>query len=180
MLSSISLIMSDSVIKESIQKLAGTHLKDEIHMVTATVIAVDQNSRTCTCTPISGKAVTDLGNVLLMPEVDDGFLKIPAIGSTVIVMWSTKNVPYIAMTSALQMVYLVTLDGIILTGTDTVPQKAILGETLVGLLGQLITAIENITVDTPSGVSSVPLNTVDLESIKQSLFQCYSSIVQIG
>lgn len=110
--------MSDRSIQEAIQKLAGTHLSDNIHMLAATVNEVDQMARTCTCTPIGGKAVTDLGNVQLMAEVDDGFLKIPAINSTVIIMWSTRNVPYIALYSALQRVFIVTLDGIQFQGGE--------------------------------------------------------------
>lgn len=110
--------MSDRSIEEAIKKLAGTHLKDEIHMCDATVKYVDQMSRTCVCTPIGGKAVTDLGNVLLMSEVDDGFLKIPAIGSTVRVQWSTRVVPFITMYSQLQKVILVTIDGIQFQGGE--------------------------------------------------------------
>jgi hypothetical protein len=110
--------MADSTIKETVQKLAGTHLKDDVHFIVATVTDVNQAARTCDCTPISGKSPTPLTNVQLMPEVDDGWLKIPVIGSSVIIMWSTKNVPYIAMTSALQKAYLVTLDGIQLQGGE--------------------------------------------------------------
>ncbi len=172
--------MGDRTIEEAVKKLAGTHLKDDMHLVAATVITVDQALRTCTCTPIGGKAVTDLGNVQLMAEIDDGFLLIPAIGSTVLVMWSTKNVPYIAMYSQLQKAYLVTLNGIVLAGTTVPAQKAILGETLVGILGQLIDAINAITVTTPDGISSVPINAADFAGIKGSLYRCYSDMVKIG
>lgn len=110
--------MSDRSIQEAVQKLAGTHLKDEIHIIAATVIDVDQAERTCSCSPIGGKAVTDLANVQLMPEVDDGWLLIPAIGSTVIIQWSTRNVPHIIMWSALEKAFLVTLNGIQLQGGE--------------------------------------------------------------
>ncbi len=104
--------MSDRAIKEAVQHLANTHLRDDVHMAAATVTSVNVAERTCACTPISGGAVTDFANVMLMPEVDDGWLLVPAIDSTVIIMWSAKNVPYIAMTAGIDKALLVTLNGI--------------------------------------------------------------------
>ena len=172
--------MSDNAIKQAVRIMAGTHNKTFTQAIVCSVSAVDIPSRTCTCTPLGGATTSDFTNVQMMAEVDDGILLVPAIDSTVIVCHSERNVPYIALYSELQKIFLIAVDQIELSGSNTVSQKAILGETLVNILGQLIDAIENITVDTPSGVSSVPLNSVDLESIKQSLFQCFSSIVKIG
>ena len=110
--------MSNRGIQETIRKLAGTHLKDDIYLIQATVTSVNIPERTCDCTPIGGEAVTDLTGVQLMAEIDDGFLLIPAINSTVIVCYSTRNVPYIALFSAIDAVLLVTLTGIKLQGDE--------------------------------------------------------------
>lgn len=110
--------MSDRSIQEAIQKLAGTHLNDSIHICAATVTAVDVAARTCTCEAIGGKAVTELGNVQLMPEVNDGLLLIPAIDSTVIVQWSTRNEPFILMFSELKTATLSANEGIQFQGGE--------------------------------------------------------------
>lgn len=98
---------ADRQIAEAVQKLAGTHLTDEMYMLVCTVDAVDVDSRTCDCTAVTGTAVTDMPGVQLMAEVDDGMLYIPAVGSTVIVMYSKRNVPYIALYSELSAIYCV-------------------------------------------------------------------------
>lgn len=110
--------MSDRSVQAAIQKLAGTFLIDPLQLVPATVTSVNQSERTCDCTPIGGNAVTDIEGVQLMGEVDDGFLLIPAIGSTVLVVYSTRNVPYIALFSAIEKVILVTLSGIQFQGGE--------------------------------------------------------------
>lgn len=98
---------ADRQIAESIQKLAGTHLTDEMYMLICKVDAVDIDGRTCDCTAVTGTAVTNLPGVQLMAEVDDGMLYVPAQGSTVVVMYSKRNVPYIALYSELSAIYCV-------------------------------------------------------------------------
>jgi hypothetical protein len=115
---------------------------------------VDQAARTCTCTPIGGKSVTDLGNVQLMPEVDDGLLLVPAIGSTVIVMWSAKNVPYIAQSSQLQMALLVTLGGIQLQdgsfgGLVKAPELKMQSEKDKAILDALLSVVNGAPIPEP-------------------------------
>lgn len=91
--------MSDSLIREAVRKLAGTQFSDEVFVLEATVTSVQIETRTCTCETIGGKGVTDIENVRLMAEVEDGFLIIPEIGSTVIVSYAKNLSPYISMFS---------------------------------------------------------------------------------
>lgn len=102
--------MSDRKITEAIQRLAGTQLTDEVYILICTVDSVDVDGRTCDCTAVGGTAITDIPGVQLMAEVDDGALYIPAIGSTVIVVYSKRNVPYIALYSELSALYYVVGD----------------------------------------------------------------------
>lgn len=99
--------MSDRQIIESINKITGRQLTDEVYIMACSVDSVDLDSRTCNCTAIDGEAVTEVPGVQLMAEVDDGILYVPAIGSTVLVVYSKRNVPYIALYSELSAIYYV-------------------------------------------------------------------------
>lgn len=87
-------------------------------MTVCSVTEVNLSSRSCTCTPMGGSTSSDLTNVQLMAEVDDGILLVPVIGSTVIVCHAERNVPYIALFSELQKIFLITVDGIQLQGGE--------------------------------------------------------------
>lgn len=97
--------MSDRSILEAVNQLVGTQLKDITGMVVASVLSVDVDNRTCECVAISGVAEGDIPGVQLMASIDDGVLYVPAIDSTVILMYSIKNVPYVAMYSELSAIY---------------------------------------------------------------------------
>lgn len=92
---------SNHQLKQAIQQLAGTHLKDEVFVDVCTVTSVDVSTRTCTCTPITGPSTTGFINVRLMAAVDDGVLYIPTIGSTIIVCHTKHNQPLVLMYSQL-------------------------------------------------------------------------------
>jgi hypothetical protein len=110
--------MSDRKVTDAVKKLAGTYQADEVSLVLCTVNSVDMAGRSCHCTPVTGTAVTALPTVRLMAEVDDGMLLIPALGSTVMVGYSKKNVPYICLFSQLEAIWFVTLSGIQLQGNE--------------------------------------------------------------
>ncbi len=110
--------MSDRKTTEAIQKIAGTWNKDHVTMVTCEVTAVDLSTRSCTCLPIGGTAITEIEGVQLMCIVDDGFLLIPALNSTVIVAISIKNNPFIVQYSEIDKALLVTLNGIQFQGGE--------------------------------------------------------------
>ena len=98
------MIMGDRQLIEAIQKIAGTQLSDKVYVVACTVDTVDIPSRTCDCTVISGQGVTEIPNVLLMTEVDDGFFLVPTVGSTVFVVYSTYNEPFVCLFSQVDQI----------------------------------------------------------------------------
>lgn len=97
--------MADREIIEAIQQLVGAQLKDVLGMVVASVDSVNEDERTCACTAISGVAQGEITGVQLMADIDDGALYVPAIGSTVILMYSIRNVPFVAMYSQLSAIH---------------------------------------------------------------------------
>lgn len=99
--------MSDSKIRDAVRQLAGTHLSDEVNILACKVDSVDIDARTCDCTAIGGQGVTEIPNVLLMAEVDDGFLMVPAVDSTVIVCYSKRNVPFVCLFSQIDQVLII-------------------------------------------------------------------------
>jgi len=99
--------MSDSSIKMAVQKLAGTFLKDEITMISCSVESVNVGARTCNCVAIDGEGVTEVINVQLMAEVDDGMLLVPTVGSTVMVAFSKRVLPFVVMFSQLDQIVMI-------------------------------------------------------------------------
>lgn len=91
-------------VEEAVQKLAGTYLKDIISIQACNVEEVDKDNRTCYCTSIGGDAETDIPEVLLCAENNNGFLVFPTVGSTVIVALTTRNVPFVLMFSDVESV----------------------------------------------------------------------------
>jgi hypothetical protein len=97
--------MSDQI-RQAIQQIAGTHLVDKPHLAIAQVISSDVQACTCTCEQVHGTTSAERKTVSLMADVGDGWLLIPTIGSTVVIAWSDRQLPYVAMFSDLQDVYL--------------------------------------------------------------------------
>lgn len=96
-------------LKEAIQEL--TKIPDSMAM--CTVKSVDEAKRTCVATTVSGVSGVELKDVMLMASVDDGKLLVPAVDSNVIVQWSDKVTPYVAMYSELSKVLYVVGDNAI-------------------------------------------------------------------
>lgn len=121
--------MGDRSIIEAIQKIAGTQLRDNVNLLAASVDSVDEAKRTCIVTTISSQGSVTIENVQLMASIDDGFLLIPAVGSTVLVVYSTFNQPFVTMFSELTKVLIVAgennaslqidADGLLLEINDT-------------------------------------------------------------
>lgn len=92
---------------EAIQKISGTSLNDNVHLLIGSVDSVNESNRTCTVTSISSKGSVTIENVLLMSSTDDGILLVPTIGSPVFVLYSTFNQPFVALFSGLDKILLV-------------------------------------------------------------------------
>ena len=99
--------MSERTIKDVIRGLSGVNL-DQVTIVSADVVSVDEVSRTCTVTTTGSKETVTLEGVQLMASVDDGMLMIPVIDSTVLVAYSTYNRSFICLYSAISKVYFIT------------------------------------------------------------------------
>lgn len=102
--------MADRDIREAVEKMSGTHLADKVYSIEAAVNSVDAKARTCVCTVVSGRANNTFYDVKLMSSVDDGFLIIPTVGSTVNIILSDYTDPYISQYSG--------IDSIIFRGGD--------------------------------------------------------------
>ena len=112
--------MSDDKIREAVRKLAGTQLSDEVFLVSCMVESVDEGARTCDCINIEGGAVTDIPNVQLMAEVDDGMLMLPTVGSTVIVLYAKRAIPLVVMFSEVDKVLMISGNSVVSITNDNV------------------------------------------------------------
>lgn len=144
--------MSDRSITEAIQQLAGTQLSDNITIISAIVTSVDQSTRTCECMPI-GQSSTPIIGVRLMADIDDGFLLIPALNSTVMITYSTRNTPYIAVYSELQSALWVTIDAIQLQGNEY--GGLVMGNPLLQKLNTIALAINSLITFTGSPTAPI-------------------------
>lgn len=97
----------DREIIEAIQKITKTQFSDAVAFLPCTVNSVNIPARTIDCTPIGGDSGTEIPNVQLMAEVDDGLLLVPTMGSTVFVTYSTRNVPYVSLFSQVDQVLMI-------------------------------------------------------------------------
>src|ERR1700743_432024 len=97
-------------IRETIQRLAGTHQPEGIKLIDATVNSYDEPSRTCDVTAITGMVGEDIPGVRLMSDADDGILLLPTVGSTITIARSAFADPVMIACSG--------LDKIILMGGD--------------------------------------------------------------
>ena len=96
--------MSDRDIIESIRHLAGTHGQDKVQIEAASVDSVDLSTRTCNVTTISSKQSTAIEGVRLMAAIDDGILFVPTLGSTILVTYSTYQLPFVLLFSQVDQV----------------------------------------------------------------------------
>ena len=96
-------------IKTSIRTIAGTKdLKNKPDVYYASVDSVDMDTRTCSCTLISGTSDISLTNVNLMAEVNDGILRIPTVGSTVYILSAPNITPFVDIFSQIDnIIYIV-------------------------------------------------------------------------
>jgi len=93
-------------IKKCIKQLAGTFGLDVVDLIVATVTdnSIAETEWTVTCKPINDSATTEIKSVKLNAEKNDGFLIVPAIDSTVLVISSGINDYYILMYSDVEKI----------------------------------------------------------------------------
>lgn len=143
----------NATIRTAIETLAGVKGNDKVTLVAAEVVSVDEAARTCKVNAITGVGQTEIDNVQLMASIDDGLLLIPAIGSTIIVSYSSYNQPFVSLFSELAKIVLVAgeenasiqidASGVLLEIADT---KLLISDGLTqfneGSLGGLVKVIE--------------------------------------
>lgn len=93
-------------IRKCIKQLAGTFGLDVVDLIIATVTdnSIAENEWTVTCKPINDSATTEIKSVKLNVEKNDGFLIVPAINSTVLIISSGINDYYILMYSDVEKI----------------------------------------------------------------------------
>jgi hypothetical protein len=108
--------MSDRAIIEAVRKMAGTDKNDLCHYVTAKVVSVNEDDKTCDCIAIDGHTEYELNNVKLMTTVDDGMTIIPEIDSAVKVLFSSNVESFVCQYSAIKKMTIFATDGLELGG----------------------------------------------------------------
>lgn len=95
-----------AAIIQAIQQITKTRLTDKVYIAACSVDSVDPLARTCNCTAIDGKTQAEFTDVQLMAEVDDGELKLPTVGSTVIIAYSEYVLSFVLLYSEIdQIIY---------------------------------------------------------------------------
>lgn len=164
--------MSDRHIQEAISELAGTRTMDALNAVVAEVESVSREGRSCSCRTISGDSEIVFDGVQLMAAVDDGFLRIPAVGSTVIIAYSKKVQPFVVLFSELDAVVVVAgsssvemaNDGSIVLNGGALGGLVQVGKLVEKLQGiekslQALTQMYNVHVHASAGAPTVSLVT---------------------
>tara|TARA_R110000796_G_scaffold63139_4_gene145517 strand:- start:1478 stop:1912 length:435 start_codon:yes stop_codon:yes gene_type:complete len=124
----------------------------EIYSVIGTIKSVDKSKRTCVVEPVDGSPEI-FGVRYTATESDSaGFIANPADGAFVVVTFFDDNNAFVS---------LVTQIDTFVMNNETGDMKTILLD--------LIAMIEKITVPTPAGASSTPINFSELEPIKEAI-----------
>ena len=124
----------------------------EIYSVIGTIKSVDKSKRTCVVIPVDGSPEI-FGVRYTATESDSGgFIANPANGAFVVVTFFDDNNAFVS---------LVTQIDTFVINNDAGDMKTILLD--------LIAMIGKITVPTPAGASSTPINFSELEPIKQAV-----------
>ena len=120
--------------------------------IVCTVVEVDKTARTCTVLPLNGDP--EIFDVMLQAGQDGstGITMIPKVDSSVIVSFITDETAFISLTSRVE--------------SFSIKSET---EDLKSILSDILSAIEQLTVNTAVGPSTPPLNLSVFTSIKQRL-----------
>jgi hypothetical protein len=139
----------------------------------AEVLSVDVDTRTCSVLSISSETETQYDSVWLMPEVQDGMLYLPKVGSTVIVDNNANLEPYVVMYSAIdEILYIVNSTTFKMTSGLTQFNKGLnAGLVNVKPLVAKINALENVINSLKTAVTAVVIagSTADGGAVKAGI-----------
>ena len=137
-------------IRDAIKKAVDTGA--EIYSVVGTIKSVDKSKRTCVVEPVDGSPEI-FGVRYTATESDSaGFIANPAGGAFVVVTFLDDNNAFVSLVTEIETFVI---------NNDSGDLKTILLD--------LIAMIETITVPTPAGASSTPINFSELIPIKQAI-----------
>lgn len=131
-----------------IQKLAGTHRIANCYLTDAIVKSVNVSTRMCVVETLGGKVSSSL-TVRLMASVDDGCFIIPAVDSTIVILFSEQVAPIALMYSEVERITWLggEYDGVPIVKHPTNTNKGLLKkiQNLENLLNDLITKFNSHT-----------------------------------
>lgn len=147
-------------IRSAIQKLSK---QDIYESVLGKIKEVDTSVKTCTVTPLED--APDILEVRLsaVQSPPNGIIAIPTIGSWVIVGQTATDQPHIVMFSELDS-YSILFGNTEYKLTEEGLQLSVGSNDLKEGLDALKTALLNLTVMTPQGQSSIPINQTDINN----------------
>ncbi len=92
-------------IQDAIRRIVNPDNIDTPRVIYGTVESVDMDALTCDVISITDIGETTIPGVSLMADIDDGVLYQPTVGSTVVVLWSDKQEPFVAFFSSIDNMY---------------------------------------------------------------------------
>jgi hypothetical protein len=104
-------------LKDAITQASGMFGKDIVAIMYCEVDSVDEEAKTCDCTPINNISDASLPGVQLNAESNDGLTLYPEVGSTIIVGLSKTNQAFMMLAEDLSKITIVIGDSA-LTITD--------------------------------------------------------------
>lgn len=156
-------------IRQSIRTIADSdRIADKPDVYYAEVDSVDEATRTCSCTLISGTSDISLETVNLMAEINDGLLRIPTVGSTVYILSSKNVTPWVDMFSQLDKIYYI-------AGGNTF----LITDTGIELMGKKYAGVPKV-IDPDDSNAGVLKKLNNIENIVNDLISKYNSHTHTG
>lgn len=82
---------------DCIRKITGTFQKMNTRLIPCEVLTVDEDKKLCTAKEVGGETETEIANIKLSMNNNDGFFQVPAVGSNILVGKSETKDYYIIL-----------------------------------------------------------------------------------
>ena len=154
----------EAEIKKHIFSLSDQYMANKkIYGQICKVIFVDENQRLCDVTPINGDSDREVRIQASLNLTEGVYIK-PKVGSYVLIDYINIETGVITSYSEIEDVVIKTVN----SGEIRIFDKILIknnNEDLKSIMNDILTAIQQITVPTPSGTSGVPVNAAEFSSI---------------
>lgn len=152
-------------IRKAIQKLSRT---DKFEPVLGKVLSVDMGKKTCTVQPLD-----DQPNILRVrlnanESPEQGLVIVPKQNSFVIVGQTANEQPHVVMFSEVDSTETI-INSMECKLNENGLKLSVGSNDLKEGLSDLLTALEQLTVNTPNGVSSIPVNKAAITAAKNKI-----------